>query len=167
MEKAAKGHMRKPYSFAWIGGCVAVAVVQYLAVRLGLVMGIAHGNVSPVWPATGFAIAVLLRFGINLWPGVAVGSFLGLVQTGVGTSVVMGEAVAALLEAVTAVWLVRRWIGADDPFSRTRDVIRFCIMAGGIATAVSATVGVSSLYLGVSSQGSHSNTYGEPGGLVM
>ncbi len=110
-------------------------------------MGIAHGNVSPVWPATGFAIAVLLRFGANLWPGVAVGSFLGLLQTGVGTSVVMGEAAAALLEAVTAVWFVRRWIGPDDPFSKTRDVIRFCIIAGGVATAVSATVGVSSLCL--------------------
>ena len=60
METAAKGLMKKPYSFAWIGCCVGVAVVQYLAVRLGLVMGIAHGNVSPVWPATGFAIAVLL-----------------------------------------------------------------------------------------------------------
>ena len=60
----------------------------------------------------------------------------------------MGEATAALLEAVTAVWLVRRWIGADDPFSETRDVILFCIVAGGVATAVSATVGVSSLYLG-------------------
>ena len=140
--------MEKRYNLAWIGLCAGVTVVQYLAVRLGLAMGIAHGNVSPVWPATGFAIAVLLRFGINLWPGVAVGSFLGLVQTGVGTSVVMGEAAAALLEAVTAVWLVRRWVGADDPFAKTGDVIRFCIMAGGAATAVSATVGVSSLCLG-------------------
>lgn len=111
-------------------------------------MGIAHGNVSPVWPATGFAIAVLLRFGANLWPGVAVGSFLGLMHTGVGTPVVIGEAAAAVLEAVTAVWLVKRWIGVDDPFSKTHDVILFCIMAGGIATAVSATLGVSSLCLG-------------------
>lgn len=111
-------------------------------------MGIAHGNVSPVWPATGFAIAVLLRFGASLWPGVALGSFLGLVQTGVGTPVVIGETAAALLEAVTAVWLVRRWIVADDQFSKTRDVIRFCILAGGAATAISATVGVVSLCLG-------------------
>lgn len=140
--------MRKPYSIAWIGLCAGLAGVQYLAVRLGLVMGIAHGNVSPVWPATGLAIAVLLRFGVNLWPGVIIGSFLGLVHTGVGIPVVMGEAAAALLEAVTAVWLVRWWIGTDDPFSGTRDVIRFCVMAGGVATAVSATVGVSSLCLG-------------------
>jgi len=140
--------MKKPYSFAWVGLCAGVAVLQYLAVKLGLVMGIAHGNVSPVWPATGFAIAVLLRYGVNLWPGVAVGSFLGLIQTGVGTPVAMGEAAAALLEAVTAVWLAKRWIGSDNPFSRTRDVIRFCTLAGGVATAVSATVGVSSLCLG-------------------
>jgi two-component system, NtrC family, sensor kinase len=153
VETAATGHKRKPNSFAWICGCAAVALVQYLAVKLGLVMSIAHGNVSPVWPATGFAIAVLLRFGANFWPGVAVGSFLGLAQTDVGTSVVMGEAVAALLEAVTAFWLVRRWIGAEDLFAKTADVIRFCILAGGVATAVSATVGVSSLWLGGIVQG--------------
>jgi PAS domain S-box-containing protein len=146
-ETPAKGHMKKPYSLAWIGLCGGVLLGQYLAVRLGLLMGIAHGNVSPVWPATGFAIAVLLRFGVNLWPGVALGSFLGLMQTGVGASVATGEAAAALLEGLTAVWLVRQWIGADDPFSRTRDVIRFCIVAGGASTAVSATVGVGSLCL--------------------
>jgi PAS domain S-box-containing protein len=140
--------MRKSYSLAWIGLVTGVTLVQYLAVKLGLVMGIAHGNVSPVWPATGFAIAVLLRFGINLWPGVAAGSFLGLLQTGVGTQVAMGEAAAALLEAVTAACFVQRWIGTGDPFSRTRDVIRFCFLAGGAATAISATVGVGSLCLG-------------------
>jgi PAS domain S-box-containing protein len=111
-------------------------------------MGIAHGNVSPVWPATGFAIAILLRFGVYLWPGVAIGSFLGLVQTGVGAPVAMGEAAAALIEALIAVWLINRWIGASDPFSKTRDVLFFCIAAGGAATAVSATVGVSSLWWG-------------------
>ena len=140
--------MKKPYDVTWFGLCAGVAVLQYLFVRLGLVLGIAHGNVSPVWPATGFAIAVLLRFGVNLWPGVIFGSFLGLAQTGVGIPVAIGEALAALLEAVTAVWLVRRWIGTDDPFSRTSDVARFCFVTGVVATAVSATVGVSSLCFG-------------------
>ena len=101
-----------------------IAVLEFLAVRLGLVMGIAHGHVSPVWPATGIAIAVLLRFGVNLWPGVVVGSFLGLAHTGVGIPVMMGESAAGLLEAVAVVWLVRRWIGTSDPFCKTRDVIR-------------------------------------------
>ena len=140
--------MKKPYSFKWIGLCAAVTILQYLAVRLGLVMGIAHGNVSPVWPATGLAIAILLRYGVNLWPGVFAGSFLGLVQTGVVIPVVVGEALAALLEAITAVWLVRRWTGADDLFSKTRHVISFCLLAGGASTAVSAIIGVCSLYFG-------------------
>jgi PAS domain S-box-containing protein len=116
-------------------------------------MGIANGNVSPVWPATGFAIAVLLRFGVNLWPGLAIGSFLGLVQTGVGISVVVCEAAAALLEAMTAVWLVRRWIGSNDPFSNTRDVVRFCILAGGAATFLSAIIGVGGLFWGSAHSG--------------
>ncbi len=148
MEVAATSEIKKPYSASWIAFCFGIAVIQYLAVKLGLVVGIAHGNVSAVWPATGFAIAVLLRYGTNLWPGVAVGSFLGLVQTAVGPSVAAGEALAALLEAITAVWLVRRFVGTHEPFFRTRDVIRFCLLAAGVSTAVSATVGVGSLFLG-------------------
>ncbi|MDQ7784355.1 MAG: response regulator [Desulfomonilaceae bacterium] len=140
--------MSSSYNLRWIGLVAGVAIAQYLSVRLGLMTAIAHGNVSPVWPATGFAIAVLLRFGANLWPGVVVGSFLGLIQTGVGAAVASGETAAALLEALTAYFLVRRWIPGDDPLSNSQDVIRFCIFAGGAATAGSATVGVSSLCLG-------------------
>jgi integral membrane sensor domain MASE1 len=86
VEGTGDGHMRKPYSLAWIGLVAGVTLVQYLAVRLGLVMGIAHGNVSPVWPATGFAIAILLRFGVNIWSGVAVGVFLDFSATKTCTS---------------------------------------------------------------------------------
>jgi PAS domain S-box-containing protein len=148
LERPGNRHVKKPYGLAWIALCVGIVGLQYLAVRLGLLLGIAHGNVSPVWPATGLAIAVLLRFGLSLWPSVIVGSFLGLVQTGVGIPVAIGEATAALLEAVTAVWLVRNRIKDRYPFSKPMDVAWFCIMVGGMATAVSATVGVASLCLG-------------------
>lgn len=135
-------------TFTWLLYVAILVAVQYLAVRLGLVVGIAHGTVSPVWPATGVAIAALLRFGIHLWPGVALGSFLALLQTGIGIPVAGGQAAAALLEAVTAVWLVRRFTTLEDPFAGVRDVIRFCVLAGGPATAISATVGVGSLVVG-------------------
>lgn len=130
------------------GSVGLVLIAQYLAVRLGLVMGIAHGNVSPVWPATGIAIAFLLRFGVSLWPGVALGSFFALAQTGVGPLVAGGEAVAALLEALAAVWLIRGRITMEDAFCRVREVVSFCFLCGGAATALSATVGVGSLFLG-------------------
>ncbi len=148
MKTTTKAKMSTQDSAARIGLSLGIAAVQFLAVKLGLVMGIAHGNVSPVWPATGFAIAVLLRFGTRHWPFLGIGSFIGLFQTGVGIPVAAGETAAAVLEAVAAVWLVRRWIETDDPFSKPRDAIRFCLTVGGIATAISATVGVTSLCLG-------------------
>ena len=78
----------------------------------------------------------------------AIGSFFGLLQTGVGVGVAAGESLAAVLEAIAAAWLIRRFIPHEDPFSRARDVLRFCLLAGCGATAVSATVGVASLALG-------------------
>jgi PAS domain S-box-containing protein len=146
-EAASNSRLRARW-LAKFGFVALVLIVQYLAVRLGLVMGIAHGNVSPVWPATGIAIAFLLRFGVHLWPGVALGSFFALAQTGVGPFVAGGEAVAALLEALTAVWLIRGRISMNDAFCRVREVVSFCFLCGGIATALSATIGVASLFLG-------------------
>ncbi len=146
--RATSSSRLRPRWITKFGSVALVLIAQYLAVRLGLVMGIAHGNVSPVWPATGIAIAFLLRFGVNLWPGVALGSFFALAQTGVGPWVAGGEAVAALLEALTAVWLVRGRISMEDPFCSVREVVCFCFLCGGAATALSATIGVASLFLG-------------------
>ncbi len=148
LESFREAFMKKNSTLKWLLLFTAITIIQYLAVRLGLLMGIAHGNVSPVWPATGFAIGVLFRFGISFWPGIFLGSFLSLFQTDVGLLVTTGESVAALLEALIAIFLVRRFISEPDPFTITRNVVLFCLLAGVTATAISATIGVGSLFYG-------------------
>ena len=53
----------------------SLAVVYHLAARLGLKMAYVQINTSPVWPPTGIALAALLLFGYNLWPGISLGSW--------------------------------------------------------------------------------------------
>jgi len=45
---------------------LALAVVYYLAARLGLLLAFAESNVSPVWPPSGIALAALLLFGYRV-----------------------------------------------------------------------------------------------------
>jgi integral membrane sensor domain MASE1 len=54
---------------------VLVALAYFGTARLGLLLASLHDNVSPVWPATGLAAAVLLLGGRWLWPGVMIGAF--------------------------------------------------------------------------------------------
>ena len=48
-----------------------LAGAYYGVGKAGLAAGALPGNVTPVWPPTGLALAALLLGGFRLWPGVA------------------------------------------------------------------------------------------------
>ena len=69
---------------------IILAVIYHLAARVGLSMAYVQINTSPVWPPTGIAIAALLIFGYNIWPGVSLGVLLGSLLTGADIYVAAG-----------------------------------------------------------------------------
>jgi integral membrane sensor domain MASE1 len=77
----------------------ALSIIYHLAVRLGLSMAYVQANTSPVWPPTGIALAALLVFGLNLWPGVSLGVFLGSIITGAPLNLAFGMTLGNTLEA--------------------------------------------------------------------
>ena len=46
-------------------------VVYFAAAQLGLLVTLGPGQVSPLWPPTGVALAAILLFGYRFWPVVA------------------------------------------------------------------------------------------------
>jgi diguanylate cyclase (GGDEF)-like protein/PAS domain S-box-containing protein len=129
------------------GDVVLLTVAYYLLARLGLSFGSLPGNVAPVWPPAGFALAVLLVRGRHLWPGVALGALAvngldGGVPLGSALGVTAGNTVAA----VTAAALLGR-LGSRTSLQRTRGVAAFVVVAV-LSSGLSATVGTISLHLG-------------------
>jgi MASE1. len=57
---------------------LAIVLVSYfLAGKLGQVTtAIRSGNIGPVWPAFGVALAAVLLCGYRVWPGIFLGVFL-------------------------------------------------------------------------------------------
>jgi PAS domain S-box-containing protein len=128
------------------GGLVlAVAAFYFAAAKLGLTMAFVAEQVTAVWPPSGIALAVVLVFGRRAWPGIALGAFLANVTTGAPIAAAAGIAVGNTLEAVGGAWLLRRFVGLDTSLHRLRDVLGLAILAAGLSTMVSATVGVASL----------------------
>ncbi len=125
----------------------AILSVVYASVAFGSLRLFATLNVSssPVWPPTGLAIAVLLLWGPELWPGVFVGAFaanwLNAGTPATSAAIATGNA----LEAITAFLLVRRFAKGVQAFDRARTVGVFTLTAGLVAPLVSATIGVTSL----------------------
>lgn len=144
-EEAGLTHVR----LAKYGAVVAIlAAMYFVAARYGLRLAYIHPSATPVWPPTGIALAALLVLGYRVWPGILIGAFLANIMTAGTAATSLGIAIGNTLEGVVGAYLVNRFAGGRKAFERAQDVFKFAVLAGMVSTAVSATVGVTSLALG-------------------
>ncbi|HMC07677.1 MAG TPA: MASE1 domain-containing protein [Solirubrobacterales bacterium] len=127
---------------------VALAAVYYGAAKLGLSLAFAAPSVTAIWPPTGIALAALILWGYRVWPGVALGALLANSWTGVPFYTVGGIALGNTLEALAGAYLLCEVGDFRPSLERVVDVISLAILAGAVSTAISATVGVTSLLIG-------------------
>ena len=125
-----------------------LTALYFAAGKLGLSLALAHPNASPVWPPTGIALAALLLLGQRAWPAVLVGAFLVNVTTAGSAMTSLGIAAGNTLEAIVGAWLVNRFACGRRAFERPQHVFKFVVLAALASTALSATIGVTSLALG-------------------
>jgi signal transduction histidine kinase len=122
---------------------LGVAAAYLAAAKLGLALAFQAAQVSAVWPPTGLALAAVLRLGRRAVPGVLLGAFVANATAQEPLAVAAGIALGNTLEALAAVWLLRR-AGFDPRLARLRDVLAL-LAAAAAGPLVSATVGVASL----------------------
>ncbi len=135
------------------GLVLIVAVAYAVSGRLGLLLADSSGHVTPVWPASGIALAALLIWGLRCWPGVWLGSFAVnawvCLENGVGGPAfyvtATGIATGASMQAVFCTWLIRRWVGRPVQLLDEREVARFFLAGGPLGCLISASIGVTTL----------------------
>lgn len=136
---------------------IALAAPIYAALGLlGLSFAIAPGYASPIFPASGFAVAILLRSNRRAWPGIWLGSFaLNAIVAWrehaiavPGLAAAAGIACGAVLQALAARRLILRAAQEGwQTLEMERDIVRCLTLAGPVACLISASVGVGVLYL--------------------
>jgi PAS domain S-box-containing protein len=124
----------------------AVVGVYYGAAKLGLDLSVAHGVITPVWAPTGIALAALVLLGPRLWPAVLLAAFLANATNGASVSVALAISVGNTLEAVVGSALLRR-ARFRPALDRVRDVLALAVLGAVVSTAVSATNGVTTLWV--------------------
>jgi diguanylate cyclase (GGDEF)-like protein/PAS domain S-box-containing protein len=125
-----------------------LAVLYFVAGKLGLRLAFVNASASAVWPATGIALAAFLLLGRRAWPAILAGAYLVNVTTSGSALISLGIALGNTLEGLVGAWLVERFAGGLRAFERARSVFKFAVLAGLLSTAVSASFGVGSLWLG-------------------
>jgi diguanylate cyclase (GGDEF)-like protein len=137
-----------PVRFAYPVQIGLLAGLYFVLAEVGLSAGSLTGNVTPVWPPTGLALAALVLFGRRLWPGVALGALLVNGLSDVPLVVAGCMAVGNTLEALIGATLLRLIPGFHPSLGRVADVVSVAVLAAGLSTAIGASVGVVSLALG-------------------
>jgi PAS domain S-box-containing protein len=141
-------HANPPPAARYAAKVALVAGAYFGSAKFGLTLGFENSSITAVWPPTGIALAALLIWGYRLWPGVALGAFLANSWTGVPLLTVLGITTGNTLEALVGAYLLLRVARFQPELERVRDVVALAVLAGGLSTMVSATVGVASLSLG-------------------
>jgi signal transduction histidine kinase len=125
----------------------AVTFIYFGLVKLGLTLASINPSASPVWPATGFALAILLLRGYRVWPAIFVGAFLANASTAGSIYTAAAVAVGNSLEGVVSALLINRWSGGVRTFATPARIAKFALISAA-STAISPALGVSSLSLG-------------------
>jgi hypothetical protein len=128
---------------------LAILFAAYLpAAALGLRMDPVSGLASPVWPPTGIALVALTLWGFRLWPAVTAGALLINLLAGAPFLAACGMAAGNTAEALLGSFLLVRLVKFHPSLDRLVDVVALVVLAGGLSTIVSATIGVTSGWLG-------------------
>ena len=126
---------------------VLVFAACFLGGKVGLAIPFTSGNVSPVWPPAGIAMAAMLVVGYRIWPAVAIAAFLVNFFTPIPHLAALGIAVGNTVGPLAGTWCLRRIPRFHPSLIRLRDVFGLIVFAALGGTAISATLGTSVLYL--------------------
>ena len=133
----------------------------------GLSLAIPPGYASPLFPAAGFAAALMLLSGLRAWAGIFLGSLVLNAFAGGGVSSLSSLVVPALIaagataQAWVAAMLVMRLTGDGwRSMEVAGETVRSLLAAGPAASLVSASVGVTTLLAtGVVARGDYLYTW--------
>src|SRR5499427_4887836 len=121
-----------------------LAVIYFIAGKLGLMLASLHASASPVWPPAGIALAALLLLGYRVWPAIFMGAFLVNVTIAGNDATSFAIGTGNTLEALVGAWLVNRFAGGTNVFDRPQGLFKFALVAG-ISAIISPAFGVTSL----------------------
>ncbi|MEX0591533.1 MAG: MASE1 domain-containing protein [Xanthobacteraceae bacterium] len=125
----------------------AVAAVYLLLAKLGLGLASINPSATPVWPPTGFALAIVLILGYPFSPAIFLGAFFANVTTAGTIATSLAIAAGNTVECLVGAYLINRWSDGARTFESPVSIAKFALIVFFAATPLSASIGVASLTL--------------------
>jgi PAS domain S-box-containing protein len=133
--RCGRGH--KLFIFA-IEFSAILALYSALA-ELSVAAPFAGIGVTPLWPPSGIAFAILLLRGSPVSPALATGAFLGSLSTGHSLTFSAALGCGTAISALVAAQALKRWSDPNNSFETVEAFLKFCVAclipAAGISSA--------------------------------
>ncbi len=103
---------------------------------------------TPLWPPTGFALALVLLRGYRIWPAILVGSFSPYLMAGGRSPLELGPVgISTPLAAFAGTWLISRWSNSYQTFGTPSSIAKFAIISFAPTTMISSTIALAGFIL--------------------
>lgn len=123
-------------------------LLYFFFADFGLRLDAVGGFASLFWLPTGLSLAAVILLGSRVFPAILLGAFTANYVHGAPFAVSSSIALGNTLEAVVGAYLLHRFVDFHPSLERLKDVLGLIVLAGLISTLISATIGVTSLFLG-------------------
>jgi integral membrane sensor domain MASE1 len=122
---ARRGDSRTREAAAYALELGLIGIIYFLVAKGGLFLASINPSATPIWPATGLALAAVLIGGYRVWPAILLAAFAANAITAgsLATSIAIG--IGNTLEALIGAWLVNRWCCGRACFATPVGVARF------------------------------------------
>jgi len=134
-----------------------VALAYLLSGFIGSLLAVEPSNSSPVWPAAGVALAVVLIYGRQILPGLFVGIFCTQIYISFGVDIVVAietafiltfiKASASCLQAIVGGLLIRHFVGKQDVLLDLSEIFRFFLYGALLSCLIAPTICITTFYL--------------------
>lgn len=118
---------------------LVVAIANFAAGRLGLLLAVPPGYASPVFPSAGIALAATLLFGYRVWPGVFLGSIA--INYSLDPAVAVSIAAGSSVQAIIGSALIRTVVGFPVSLADERAIAKFLVLGGPVSCLIASVWG--------------------------
>lgn len=116
-----------------------LALIYFLGARIGQSLSILPGNVTPIWPPSGIALAAVIMYGNHVWPGILIGAIAGTTwsffdSTTLSSSITttlagIAIAIGVSLQGLFGSYLIQRNIPVEQILRKPINILNFFILS--------------------------------------
>ncbi len=125
-----------------------MVVASYFGLaEVDLVLPSINPTATPLWPPSGFALALLLLRGYRIWPAILLGSFFSHAVVARSLFAAGFIGVGTLLAALAGTWLINRWSNGRKAFETPIGVTTFALVSFAPTAIISSAAALGEIVL--------------------